>query len=63
LRFVSVAMGSLAELETQVLLSERLKCLDEEVFNKLSEQTSEVGRMLRGLQQALKAKLSPQPLI
>lgn len=59
LRFISVAMGSLAELETQVMLSERLKYFDEEVFNKSLEQTSEVGRMLRGLQQALKAKLNP----
>ena len=60
LRFISVAMGSLAELETQFLLSERLNYLEAGVLNKFLEQASEIGRMLRSLQRALKAKLKPQ---
>ncbi len=62
LRFISVAMGSLAELETQFLLSERLNYLEAGVLNKFLEQASEIGRMLRSLQRALKAKLKPQSL-
>ena len=61
LRFISVAMGSLAELETQFLLSERLNYLEAAALNKLLEKTGEIGRMLRSLQLALKAKLEPQP--
>lgn len=60
LRFVSIAMGSLAEIETQLILSNRLNYIEEDKLGTLFGQTGEIGRMLRGLQHSLKAKL-PSP--
>ena len=63
LRFIAMAMGSLAELETQLELSTRLKYVDENESNKLLGNADELGRMLRGLHKSLHAKFSsPQPL-
>ena len=57
LRFISIAQGSLAELETQLLLARRLEYLDESKLLSLTAQTNEIGRMLRGLQRSLKQHL------
>jgi four helix bundle protein len=57
LRFISMAMGSLAEIETQLILSNRLNYIDETKLGALLGQTGEIGRMMRGLQRSLKAKL------
>jgi four helix bundle protein len=54
--FVSIAMGSTAELETQVLLSAELGCLSAPTKNTLLEQLDTVGKMLRGLYKSLRAK-------
>ena len=59
LRFISIAMGSLAELETQLLLSEKLSYLRPTGLQDLLAQADEIGRMLRGLQKTLKKKLDP----
>ena len=56
LRFLSVAQGSLAELETQLILSERLKYLERDQLAPLLEKARELGRMLHGLQRALRTK-------
>jgi four helix bundle protein len=61
LRFISIAMGSLAELETQLILASRLNYLEQERLGELMGQTGEIGRMLRGLQSSLRAKLAPSP--
>lgn len=60
LRFISIAMGSLAEMETQLILANKLNYIEESKLAELLEKTGEVGRMLRGLQLSLKAKL-PTP--
>jgi len=60
LRFISIAIGSVAELETQLILAEQLNYIEESKLAELLEKTGEVGRMLRGLQHSLKAKL-PSP--
>lgn len=52
-RFISVAQGSLSELETYFVLSERLKYLDGNVSSKMLEQMAEIGRMLHGLRRYL----------
>ena len=57
LRFISIAQGSLAELETQLLLACRLRNLDEQKLATLTSQTNEIGRMLRGLQKSLQQNL------
>ncbi|HET9699620.1 MAG TPA: four helix bundle protein [Burkholderiales bacterium] len=56
LRFLSVAQGSLAELETQLILSGRLNYLDQNQLTPLLEKSREVGRMPHGLQHALRAR-------
>jgi four helix bundle protein len=56
LHHVSFAMGSLAEVETQVLLAERLGYLKPDTTNSTTSKTAELDRRLRSLQQSLKAK-------
>ena len=51
---LSMANGSLMELETHFLLAERLGYLKVESLNRLLDQTAEVGRMLAGLIRSLK---------
>ena len=57
LHHLSFALGSLAELETQMILSKDLQYLPEERLFPLLQQTNEIGKMLRGLQKALQRKL------
>ena len=62
LRFVSIAAGSLAELETLVELAARLYSIRSTSLEELVSSADEVGRMLRGLQQRLEGRLSsPSP--
>jgi four helix bundle protein len=57
LHHISFAMGSLAEVETQILLAERLGYLNQDAINSTLTKTGELGRRLRSLQQSLKAKM------
>jgi len=61
LHHLSIALGSLAELETQILLAERLHYVEQNCSQTIIAQMDEVGKMLRGLQKALKSKLAPSP--
>ncbi len=54
---LSVAAGSLAELETHVELAARLGYVSSEAVMPIYEQCSEVGRMLNGLAKSLETKL------
>ena len=54
LHHLSMANGSLMELETHFLLAGRLGYLKVEPMNQLLEQTAEVGRMPAGLIRSLK---------
>ncbi|WGV25544.1 four helix bundle protein [Halotia branconii] len=56
-RYLSITLGSLAELETQVMLAQRRAYIDKEKLIFTLSQTDEIGRMLRGLQKSLKTKL------
>ena len=53
---ISIANGSLKELETQILIAGRLGFLEGDVEADLLEQTDNLGRMLRGLHRKLKNK-------
>ena len=53
LQFLSVARGSLAEVETYLMLAKDLDYLNERDFNSLEEQRREVGKLLRGLSKSL----------
>jgi four helix bundle protein len=62
LRFLSIAAGSLAELETLIELASRLYSLRSTHLEELVGSADEVGKMLRAVQQRLEAKLSsPSP--
>ncbi|MDQ3696907.1 MAG: four helix bundle protein [Gemmatimonadota bacterium] len=60
LRHLSIATGSLMELETHTYLAERLGFLSTEFAAPLLQRISDVSRMLAGLTKALRAK-SSQP--
>jgi four helix bundle protein len=52
-RFLSIAHGSVREVETQLLLSARLRYLDKSAAEGALELTSEVGRLIQGLANSL----------
>lgn len=61
LRFLSFAVGSLAEVETFVELSIRLSLVTAERTSQLLESIAEERRMLRGLQRSLSDKNDDSP--
>jgi len=58
LHHLSVANGSLMELETHFLLGGRLRYLSNDELTGILSQTEEVGRMLAGLIRSLKKSRS-----
>ena len=56
LRFLSIANGSLVELETHVILAQRLGFVQPQDTAPLFRQTAELGRMLAGLIAALRKR-------
>lgn len=48
-RFLNIAHGSLAEMETQLEIALRLHYIDVPLLAPLSARANEVGRMLNGL--------------
>ena len=58
LHYLSVALGSLFEVETQISIAGRLDYVESEVEMKLLESAAEVGRLLNGLCNALNKKLT-----
>jgi four helix bundle protein len=57
LRFISIAQGSCAELETHLIVAERLQYIQKQSLNSLLNELDEFGKMLRGLQKSLETKL------
>jgi four helix bundle protein len=53
LRFLAIARGSLNELETQILIAERLNYLSEDEQDKVLNLADEVSRLLRGLARSM----------
>jgi four helix bundle protein len=49
IQFLRVSQGSLKELETQVIVSERIGALSAASAQRLLQSADEIGRMLRGL--------------
>ncbi len=49
IRFLNIARGSLGELETQIMLCERLGYLKQDKTELLLNLCAEIGRMLNGL--------------
>ena len=57
LRFLSIAQGSLAQLETHLLLAQRFAYIDENDLEKIMQLTDETGKIVRGLQRSLRERL------
>jgi len=55
-QFLGTARGSLAELETQIMIAENLGYLSLEVGKKLKVRVIEVGKMLNGLITAISSQ-------
>uniref|UniRef100_UPI00403F312F four helix bundle protein n=1 Tax=Bernardetia sp. ABR2-2B TaxID=3127472 RepID=UPI00403F312F len=56
LQFVSIARGSLGELETQIILSYKLDYLDKDTQDELLLKIGKIGRLTGGLMKSLKTK-------
>jgi four helix bundle protein len=54
IQHLSIAYGSLAELETHFQIAQRLNYIGMDELKELLERSGEVGRMLNGLRKALK---------
>jgi len=55
-QFLFVALGSLAELETQLIIAEKLGYLDKQKINKFLSELDVIGKMTRGLIKKLQDK-------
>ena len=58
IQYLSIAYGSLAELETHIQIAERLTYIDMNQLKKLLDKTAEIGRMLNGLRKSLEKRSS-----
>ncbi len=57
LRHLSIAYGSLMEVETQILIAQDLNYIDASSADELLEFSAETGRVINGLIRSLKKKL------
>ena len=57
LHFLSIAVGSLYELKTQIYLSERLNFANEATIAPLLDRIDEIVKMIYGLRKSLNKKL------
>jgi four helix bundle protein len=60
-RFLSIARGSVKEVETQVLLSRRLGYINQAKEAELTQFTDEISRLLTGLRASLRREPSNDP--
>ena len=58
LRHLSIALGPLAELETQAIIAQRREWVEGSAFERLNQSSDEISRMLHALQRRLRNKLS-----
>lgn len=56
LQFLSIAYGSLTELETHIQIAQRLNYIDDIMAEKLLIETTSIGKMLHALMRALRSK-------
>jgi four helix bundle protein len=57
LHFISITKGSLAEIETQLMLAEKRRYLNKEALDILLKASDEISRMLTGLKRKLQESL------
>ena len=57
LNHLSIAHGSLMEIETQLEIVYRLRYIDTALYDRLRDQTGQIGKMLNALQKSLSARM------
>jgi four helix bundle protein len=60
LHHLSMAYGSLMEVETHLLIASRLDYLDSRLLTTILERSDRIGRMLNGLIKALSRHIRPR---
>ena len=55
LYFLNISLGSLSELETQIIISNRLNYINEDEFMKINEKIQELFKIISGLKNSLKS--------
>ena len=55
IQFYSMALGSLTEIQNQLLISRDINYLKDEIFTKIAEQTVVASKLLNGLIKSLKS--------
>ena len=56
LQFIAVARGSLAEVDTQLILAREFAYISSDAYEKIYLDITEIGRMLAGLRNSLTTK-------
>jgi four helix bundle protein len=56
LQFLRVSQGSLKELETHMLIAQRIGLIGEHEFGQMTARCDEIGRMIRALIRSLQEK-------
>ena len=54
--FISITMGSVAEIETQILLSKDLGYITSEITQEVPGELDAIGKMLRGLAKSIQKR-------
>ena len=54
IRFLYIASGSASELDTQIILSKRFAYIDDETYERISNQTTIIRKMLSSLITSIK---------
>ncbi|NLJ00606.1 MAG: four helix bundle protein [Bacteroidales bacterium] len=52
-RFLEISLGSIYELETELLVSYKLSYLEPEIYDQLQKKISELQRMINGFKGTL----------
>jgi len=55
-QFLSIALGSIAETDTQLIISNNLNYINEQQLNKLSSKLTDIRKMILGLKKHLMNK-------
>ena len=62
LNHVNIALGSLAEVSTGLVLAMRLGFVSQDIFDEEQRETAQLGRMLHGLASSLERRIQQQRL-
>ena len=58
LRFLRVARGSLFEVDTQLLIAQRMGYLDQSDYQQVEDKLAETGRVLAGLIKSIESRIA-----